>query len=318
MKGVTGRKLLTLRSGFTLVELLVVIAIIGVLLALLLPAVQAARESARLTQCRSQLRQHALAAANYETQVRRYPPGRRGCANNPLAPPPPDLCDALPPDDWLNGSSTFVLLLPYIEQQALFDVLEPVPGGLWYDNLDALDWYNTASPAKLEAMRSRPEELHCPTSQSEQLTEIYSPTLAATGDYAMSQGTLGPDAELIEAIYNNDGMFMYARTRRAPQILDGLSHTYLMGEVTHAETWVSANVWTYGRNLADGLRTTRNQLNQTPGEGEVRDRRNGAFGSYHSGGANFAFVDGHVAFVTDGVDPHIYNGAAAIADGETL
>jgi prepilin-type N-terminal cleavage/methylation domain-containing protein/prepilin-type processing-associated H-X9-DG protein len=308
----------SLLRAFTLVELLVVIAIIGILLALLLPAVQAARESARLAQCRNQIRQIALATANYESQIRRYPPGRRGCGNNPVAPPPAELCDALAADDRLNGASALVLLLPYLEQQATFDVLQPIPGGLWYDNLNALAWYNTAGPGKLAALGTRLDAFHCPSSLSEPLTEVYSPTIVATGDYVMSQGTLGPDANLGDAIYNNDGMFMYARTRRIAEISDGLSHTLFVGEATHAESWESSNVWTYGRNLADGLRTTRNPLNQPPGTGAVLDRRNGAFGSWHDGGANFAFGDGHVSYVTDDVDPAVYNGASAIADGTAL
>lgn len=135
-------------QAFTLVELLVVIAIIGVLLGLLLPAVQAAPESARLAQCRNQIRQIGLATANYEAQIRRYSPGRRGCANNPVA-PPAELCDALAADDRLNGASALVFLLPYLEEQATFDVLQQIPGGLWYDNLNALGWYNTGRPRQI-------------------------------------------------------------------------------------------------------------------------------------------------------------------------
>ena len=305
------------RLGFTLVELLVVIAIIGTLLALLLPAVQAAREAARNGECRNKLRQLALATANYETQKRRYPPGRQGCATNTLAPPPPELCNKLAADNRLNGASAFVFLLPFLEQQAMFDILEPVPGGLWNDNLNELDWYQMASPTKLEALQTRTDILACPSAESPVLSDIYAPTIVATGDYAMSQGTLGPDAVLLDAIYHNDGMFMYARTRRASEIEDGMSHTFLVGEVTFAETWPSSNVWTYGRNLADSLRTTRNPINQPPRTGVIRDGRNGAFGSWHSGGANFAYGDGHVTFVAEDVDPEVYNAAAAIADGST-
>ena len=304
--------------GFTLVELLVVIAIIGTLLALLLPAVQAARESARQGACRNHLKQIALALGNYETQEKRYPPGRRGCATNPLAPPPPELCDQLPLEDRLNGASAMVFLLPFLEQQNLLDQIDPLPGGLWNDNLNLLEWYQMASPAKLQAIQTRPDTLNCPSSQSEWLSQIYPPTTAATCDYAMSQGTLGPDAVLLDAIYNNDGMFMYARTRRISQVEDGLTHTLFAGEVSHAATWPSSNIWTYGRNLADGLRTTRNPINQLPNTGVVRERRNGAFGSWHSNGANFAFGDGHVAFVSEDLDPAVYNAAAAIADGSML
>src|SRR4051812_46549754 len=87
------------KAGFTLVELLVVIAIIGVLVALLLPAVQAAREAARRTQCSNNLKQLSLALLNYETVHTTFPPA--GIDTNQMS--------------WT------VLLLPYFEQQALYD-----------------------------------------------------------------------------------------------------------------------------------------------------------------------------------------------------
>ena len=94
--------------GFTLVELLVVIAIIGILIALLLPAVQAAREAARRSSCTNNLKQLALAMHNHESTYKEYPAGREGCdgACNPKNGP---------------GTSGFVYILPYIEQQNLYD-----------------------------------------------------------------------------------------------------------------------------------------------------------------------------------------------------
>ena len=98
------------RLGFTLVELLVVIAIIGVLVALLLPAVQAARESARRMQCQNHLKQMALAVHNYQEVHTVFPTGHIIPRNMPGA----------------NGHKTIapwqVIILPFIEQKALFDV----------------------------------------------------------------------------------------------------------------------------------------------------------------------------------------------------
>src|SRR5262245_59255342 len=92
------------RAGFTLVELLVVIAIIGVLVALLLPAVQAARESSRRSKCQNSLKQWALAAANHESAFAKFPWGNKA--------------DVLDSYTWMH------LSLPYIEQQALFEMYQ--------------------------------------------------------------------------------------------------------------------------------------------------------------------------------------------------
>src|SRR5262245_30040010 len=92
------------RDGFTLVELLVVIAIIGVLVALLLPAVQSARESSRRTKCQNNLKQWALAALNHESAYAKFPYGNKA--------------DVLDSYTWMH------LSLPYVEQQALFEMFQ--------------------------------------------------------------------------------------------------------------------------------------------------------------------------------------------------
>src|SRR5690348_7894779 len=134
-------------NGFTLVELLVVIAIIGILVALLLPAIQAAREAARRAQCVNNLKQHGLALLNYESAKKCFPAGRHGCIR------PYDVGDTRnlggcalygPPDAALteDGASIFVELLPFLEESALYAKVHPELGGLYNENAPYISTLN--------------------------------------------------------------------------------------------------------------------------------------------------------------------------------
>jgi prepilin-type N-terminal cleavage/methylation domain-containing protein/prepilin-type processing-associated H-X9-DG protein len=302
--------------GFTLVELLVVIAVLGVLFALLAPAVQAAREAARRSNCSSNQAQVTLAFAQVESLRGSYPPGRIGCDDTgdsmDIAVCPPGLAP-----EKKTAASGFVEILPQLEMQSLYDQLAVGQGGLWNRNVDNLGWYY--DPAKNRGVKVRVPVFRCPSDDSEELSDVYAPVVAATSSYALMQGTMGPGAAGYArhlAKYDNDGLFLYVRRRKASEVTDGLSSTFLSGEVVMADVWESSNTWTYARLNADSLRTTANPLNTPPGGGAVVDRQNGACGSRHPGGAVFGFADGHVEFISEAVDSHLYRAFSTIAGEE--
>jgi prepilin-type N-terminal cleavage/methylation domain-containing protein len=207
-----------LRAGFTLVELLVVIAIIGVLVALLLPAVQAAREAARRSQCSNNLKQIGLALHNHLSAKRVFPAGRLGCDGEVGTP-----CGGVAAEDRV-GPSGFVALLPFLEQQPLFNqfAIGDFVDGPW---LTAAGSSTTAwIPRYVEALKSRPEVFVCPSDNPELCCPTYGGDIivgkshflrpddcAATGNYAFSLGTDGPPANG-QMKFRNDGAFFFTYT----------------------------------------------------------------------------------------------------------
>jgi prepilin-type N-terminal cleavage/methylation domain-containing protein len=203
--------------AFTLVELLVVIAIIGVLVALLLPAVQAAREAARRSTCNNNLKQSALALHNYEATFKAFPPrqGGTGTLNDPNV--RPTHCNAL---------SGWAYLLPFCEQQPLYDQVYSIQIQPWADNV----WTN----AQLKF-------LQCPSDQGKtdpnpgRLIKGYTSYAFCNGDdYAASQ--IMPDERTNVALafemrpIKNRGVFGRHSYTRLAEITDGTTNTIALGE----------------------------------------------------------------------------------------
>jgi len=318
--------------GFTLVELLVVIAIIGVLVALLLPAVQSARESARRAQCANNLKQISLALLNYHDTEKVFPPGRLGCDaseagqnNHPW--PACRGSEAL-----INGGSGFVAVLPQLEQQSLFELYDP---GVTIHNPANPGW---GTPDHLKLITTRPSVFVCPSDTAEPINSLFLYE-SATGSYAFCAGSTGvgtinhvnsvqfAGGRGTQVKYNNNGMFYYLSAIAIRNCEDGTSNTIAVGEIVDGHTGESSGRWTATTRHMTGFRTTYNPLNTRPGDpvsitsgagsaGEVD--MNGAFQSNHAGGCNFGFVDGHVALLNENIDLFVYQDLSTRNGGETV
>lgn len=213
------------RTGFTLVELLVVIAIIGVLVALLLPAVQAAREAARRSQCSNNMKQFGIALHNYHDTFKNFPPrkgGTNGC-NSTV-----DLARTQCNYDRL---SAFIMLLPFYEQKALYDTImagnvtdtagnQIAAGG-------PAPWYNNA---KWPAWQVQVQAILCPSDKI-----IPTPTSQAHNSLAFSIGdSIGSSSNsTLSSTFTARGMFGgSARCVGMQWITDGSSNTIAMSERT--------------------------------------------------------------------------------------
>jgi len=332
------------KRGFTLVELLVVIAIIGILIALLLPAVQAAREAARRTQCTNALKQLALAAQNYHDSLRSFPSGML-LAQYPTASP------GTPRN---RGFTLFVLLLPYLEQTGLhgkWDFRDPANNFLGGRNCNAA----AVVPQLLCA------------SDTEQETPLYiTATLGGDGvdrwnamtSYGGNAGTRSyhPSSGFLKA----DGMFFMTGVASQPDpnqqpvrladVADGASNTLLIGERSRRDVnydTFAAQGWDcpirlYGRWAAIGpmgvahvTLSSYSPINyRLPFDYEHRalanppantaaafkyyiDRRVCAYGSNHPGGANLALADGSVRFFSETIPLLTLQALSTRQGGET-
>ena len=294
------------RAGFTLIELLVVISIIGVLVALLLPAVQSAREAARRAQCVNNLKQLGIALHAYENAARVFPPGyvsNFDAGGNDTGP----------------GWGWAAMLLPQVEQKPLFDAINL--------NLPIEDVSNPTSRLTLMTVFLCPSD----SAPSSWLAVTRDPGGAplqnicqvAEANYVGMYGTSDPGID-------GDGIFFRDSNIGIPNITDGTSQTIAAGERAYAlgvASWVGSVTGTSLFPLTnDGIGYPR--LEDAPGmilghaggnigPGDPRGEVN-QFYSRHPGGVNFLFADGHVAFLKTSMDYMIFRALATRAGGEVI
>jgi prepilin-type N-terminal cleavage/methylation domain-containing protein len=276
------------RRAFTLIELLVVIAVIGILVALLLPAVQAAREAGRRTSCQNNLKQIGLAVQNYHDVEGYLPPGS-------TAPT-------------LTGSSGFTAILPFMEGANTYQLYDFSKGN--------------SDPVNLQAVSQRIKIFICPTNVFAREVPSGAGCDAnnrAPGTYAFSSSSVDPWVLSNGAITNANG----PRTKLA-DILDGTSKTFLAGE-SHWNfkdyTFTSGpcigqirggfTYWSSPYPLATVF-TTLGPFNPQNMDGDSKRLAN--FRSNHPNGVSMLNVDGSVRFVADNID-HLILDAYATRDG---
>jgi prepilin-type N-terminal cleavage/methylation domain-containing protein/prepilin-type processing-associated H-X9-DG protein len=317
------------RRAFTLVELLVVIAIIGILVALLLPAVQAAREAARRSQCVNNLKQISLGLLQYENVRKRFPAARKGCDSTTAVYQGVDCTSNINSANIqmaFQGASAFVIILPNIEEQALYDKFHLDTLTIW-NGVSPCDWCTVADPKAAAAVR--PSTYVCPSDGELQFFAEWKGSIipsrqdVATGSYANVAGSLDPNSGLLK--YASDGVFFYNRRFKVSEITDGLAHTLFTGETIQGDLAIGSNMWSNGNRANSTMRLTHAPLNTPPGNkdygfisnaGDPENVANGAFQSRHPGGGNFAYGDGHVAFIQDSIELSVYQGLSTRAGGE--
>ncbi len=315
----------TNRPGFTLVELLVVIAIIGILIALLLPAVQAAREAARRTQCQNHLKQIGLAALNYESAHSMLPPG--GLRPRPLG--------TLVGDT--NGHSWWIRLFPYLEQQPIYDKFE--------QEGNHTGWVKSNTNNRKLLLRVDFSFMTCPSSPLPLFT-LHDPSREIrSAHYTGIGGSVAhPTAQpatfnlLRDGILSRGGVMLIDQMVPVASIRDGTSHTMLVGE----QSTGPRDGW--GRLMPTYRSDCNHGFSMGPGNDPnyyerifntsvvlhpVNHKRGGAgiggncgpnhaIQSEHPGGAHVVMVDGSVHFLGEGLDLETLYALADRNDGNTI
>lgn len=291
------------RRGFTLVELLVVIAILGVLVALLLPAVQAARAAARRTECANHLKQLGLAITACQLTHKFFPPSSSDALENSLS------LDIDENDETRHSWSSFIL--PFLESQALADRIDRKRHAFAAVNLPVAA---TILP-----------DLRCPEYTGAQFSSArrYAalPRLVAIGNYAALGGTTvgnlwGVDLE-------PDGVIIPDGDVTPAEVTDGLSHTVLVVETREESlaVWadgLTAAVSALPYDAANHPTYSRPEiaLNFSPYFDYFTDSAKFGPSSAHPGGAYHLFGDGSVQFVHDEIDRVAYSAQATRAGEE--
>lgn len=300
------------RRAFTLTELLVVIAIIGLLMSILLPAVQAAREAARRSQCANNLKQLGLGQHSYHNSYKKFTPG--------------GTC--------LNETSWHVHILPFIEQEALYDQFNFsrgvfTSGGVNQDGRNGL------------AVRNRVAAFLCPSSYAERMLtggrhSVNVPELIANVPPYTTHyyGVMGPKGtnpagnvaygwldQGANGGFALQGIFDRNSKTRIPDITDGTSNSLMLGEIS----WVNESIGSHYRSWMRGCNvmnpeTVNERYDWMAGCKNVAAPINMPlithsndipFGSHHPGGTHFSVADGSVRFLSQSIDMPLYRGLAS-------
>lgn len=345
-------------SGFTLVELLVVIAIIGTLVALLLPAIQAAREAARRSQCQNNLRQLSLGVVNYESAKKEYPPGGLNESNSTSGP---------------HGAGWSIYILPYMEEQALFDKYD------FDEPNEILGDVNKNGKNNQEVRETNLKTHDCPTDEETDLLDrpasgpgsgvfynrssyrgnaglcvvhqddpvrkysFWDSAAEQSPTYKRERGPLPG----IGAVYINpfgpNRRFQHSIGRltsptKIADITDGTSNTVLLGEKSHfalavpsdplaverarrRRTFWAYTYTSYQRSLTfQESKSIINDYSRCELIPSIFEDNpcKRSWGSLHSGGFNIVMCDGSGQFISESIDVFVFGAMSTIANGEII
>jgi prepilin-type N-terminal cleavage/methylation domain-containing protein/prepilin-type processing-associated H-X9-DG protein len=294
------------RNGFTLIELLVVIGIIGVLIALLLPAVQKVREAANRAKCSNNLKQLGLAFHQYENNHGKFPPGQ---VSGPF--PPAGVTEPVN-----HGWGAFLLL--YFEQQNLVILYR------W----DLNQWDPPNQPVTSHQLKI----MQCPSAEPDRVMTFSVFSYGGQGactDYLPLRGVspLLADLGLVDRVTNYDGILAPNFMARHSDILDGTANTLLLSEdAGRPQQWrageagpdqiITGGPWTGGG--VQRIEGSSSDGSSRPGSCALNCTNDQEIYSFHPGGANALFADGSVHFLKTGMDIRILARLITRAGGEVV